>query len=85
MPQTGSVLMPMASDSIEGHVNARGLGCHLEPRKFGWPALPIEAIVTSSPGLLPKTMSGSVVLPQSGSVLMFMAHSNTKVHTDVQG
>lgn len=84
MPQTGSVLMPMATDSIEDHADARGLGCHLEPCKFGWPALTVEAIVTSSSGLLRKNL-GSVVLPQSGSVLMFMAHSNTKVHIDIQG
>ena len=34
----------------------------------------------SEPRLLIRTMSGSVALPQLGSVLMFMVHDTTKDH-----
>lgn len=35
-----------------------------------WPALPTRAMVTAGSGLLPRTMSGSVVMLQPPSVLM---------------
>lgn len=41
------------------------------PYWSGWPALPME---TSGPKLLPRAISGSVVLLQLGSVLMFTAY-----------
>lgn len=40
--------------------------------------LPPRSGVTSGPELLPRTMSGSVVLSQLGSLLMSMAHVVTK-------
>lgn len=44
----------------------------------------IRTMVTSGPGLLPRTMSGSRNLPQLESVVMFVAHIATKDHTDAR-
>ena len=45
----------------------------------GLPLLPPGAMVTSRPRLLPRTMRGSVVLLQSRSRFMFVAHVLPKV------
>lgn len=50
-----------------------------------WPALLPETMVTSQPRLLPRTMSGSVFLPELMSILMPMSHHATKDHTDTWG
>lgn len=42
-------------------------------------------MVISGHGLLPMNMSGSVVLPQSGSLLMSVAHVATKDFINVWG
>lgn len=46
-----------------------------------WEAcLPPGARMTSEPRLLPKAMSGSMILPQPGSVWTSMVHVVTKDH-----
>lgn len=47
--------------------------------------LPPGTMVTSEPRLLPMNMSESVVLPQSGFVLISVTHFATKDHIDAQG
>ena len=44
--------------------------------------LPPRVLVTSRPGLLPRAISGPMVLPQLGSVLASVALADTKGHTD---
>ena len=68
--------------------------CHLETMlvfkgQTATGAMPIwvpchdsEATMTSMPGILPRTMSGFVVLPQPESVLMFVACVSIKGHED---
>lgn len=57
-----------------------------ERNRLMWEAcfLP-RARVMSRPGLLPRALSGSMVLLQPGSVLMPMTHAATKGHKDAQG
>ena len=45
---------------------------------YGWPTLPPVAMVPFGPWMLPRTMSGSMVLPQQGSMLKTMAHVATE-------
>lgn len=90
----GSELMSMAPITTKDHEDIQHLVNHLRscwcpramlplrPGQSEWPALPPMAIVTSIPGLVLKTMSGSVILPQQGSVLMFVAYATTKGHMD---
>lgn len=87
LPQSGSGLISMASDTIKGHSDAGGLGHHLrlcrclrvmpplEPCQSEGPSLPPWAKVTSEPRLLIGTMSGSVNTPGSGpqSVIMLVS------------
>lgn len=66
------------------HVGTCGLSCHLEscwflrttlpqrPYQSEWPVQPPGTMVTFWPGILLKTMSGSMVLPWPESVLMPM-------------
>lgn len=87
----GSGMISMAPDTIKGLENTQDLGCHLRPGrdlrvmlKLGsyrseWLALTQVAMVTSKPRLLQRTVSGPVVLPQPGSVLMSVVHG-TKGH-----
>lgn len=49
-----------------------------------WQVLPPENLVTSNLLLLPGTMSESMVLPQSGSILIFTVHTAIKGCRDVQ-
>lgn len=68
-------------ETIKDCVDAGGLGCHLGPclclrvmLLWGlcwsrWPALSPGTMVTFEFRLLPRTVSGSVVLPQLGSVI----------------
>lgn len=44
-----------------------------------------HVMVATWPGVLPRTMSGTVVLLQPGSVLMFLVHAATRVHLDTWG
>lgn len=53
--------------------------------KSEWHKLPPGAMLSPGPGTLLRTMSGSMILPQQGSVLMSVAHAATKDHTDAQG
>lgn len=48
----------------------------------GWPELPPGAMVTTRPGLLLRTMSGSMVIPQLRSLLKSVAHIATKGHME---
>lgn len=82
LPQPGSVLMPEAPLAIAGsvmrriwdHVGIRGPeGCWVHANLSDLPAT--GAMVTSGPGLLPRTMSESIVQSQLGSILMSMAYS----------
>lgn len=50
----------------------------------GWPNLSPRAMITSNPGLLPGTMSVSVILTQPES-MMSVVHNATKGHTDTWG
>ena len=81
--QPGSVLMSIDPETIKDHCNDVDLVYHLGLRcQSKWPALTPGNMVTHRPGLLPRIMSGSVVLPQPRSVMMSMANAATKDHTD---
>lgn len=54
------------------------------PCQSGWSAMPTRAMMISGPGLLPRTIFVSVVLPQTGYVLMSMAHVVTQGHMKIQ-
>lgn len=45
--------------------------------------IPPRSMVTPGPKLLLLDMSGSVVLPQLGSVLIFIAQVNTRTHVNL--
>lgn len=82
---------------IEGHVDVTVLGCPLEscwwpkdmlpwgPCRYEWPPLPPGTLVTFKFNLQMKSTSGSVIPPQPGSVLLFLACGDTKGYMDVQG
>ena len=82
LPQPQTVLTSVVPENIKDHASARGLGPCWCPRamvpwgpcKSGWLAPPPGTMVTPEPGLLSRTMSGSVVLPESGSVLISTVH-----------
>lgn len=90
----GSVLISVTPMTIKDHADASCLGFHLgpccypramllwEPCQFRWPVLPLGTMITPGTRLLSRTMTGPVVLPHPGSVLMFMAHVATKGHID---
>lgn len=46
--------------------------------KWNWLVLPPWAMIASRPELLPRAMSGSMDLLQSGSVMMFMVTVTTE-------
>lgn len=81
LPHPGSVLMSVTPETIKDCVDAGGLGCHLGPclclrvlLLWGlcwsrWPALSPGTMVTFGLRLLPRTVSGSMVLPQLGSLI----------------
>ena len=82
------MLLSITPDTFKGHASVIGMDCHLGPcwhlraMCCGVHAEPSDvgshlAIVT---GILAG--SGSVVLPQSGSVLMSVAQGATKGHMD---
>lgn len=86
--------MSLAPVTIKCHADSTGLGCHLGwywcpgvmlplgPCRSGWPLLTPGAMVTARPGLLPRTMSGSMDLWQSRSVLKSVAHVAIKGHME---
>lgn len=57
---------------LGSHSNPRAL-LVLKPCRSGWCEWPPRGIVTFWSGLLPRNISESIVLPQSQSVLMFLA------------
>lgn len=91
LQQPWSVLMSTTPGVVQGYVDSSGLGCLLcpllgsrsmlllGPYRSGWPWLP-PGMGTPRPRLLPRTVSGSVVLPQPRSMLMSMACVATKGH-----
>lgn len=72
------MLPPGALLVSEGHTT-------VGPFQSRWSVLTPGTMVISRPRPLSKTMSGSVVFPQSGSVLMSVAHVATKDHMDAWG
>lgn len=84
------------SETIKDYADAGGLDCHFGlcwclramllwgSCWYRWPALPPGTMVTFGLRLLPRTISGSVVLPQSGSVLMSVTQVATKGHIDTR-
>lgn len=60
--------------------------CHVSHRSHtDSPVPPPGTMVTSKPGLLPRTMSGPMVLPEMWSALMSLAHVATRDYIDVHG
>lgn len=89
LPYPGSVPMSMAPVIIDGHEDAQHLGCHLRlcwylraMPSLGtyWSEGPLPStgsMVTSGRELLPRAVSGPVVMLQVGSVLISVACSST--------
>ena len=85
-----TLLMFVAPDTTKGFADARGLVIHLTPcwcprATLLWSPcqseklmLPPESMVKAKPRLLPRTMSGSMVVPQPGSLMISVAHDATK-------
>ena len=74
----------VAPITTEDHVDPQGL---VSPPEIMWMPEGLTAswvIVISRPELLPRAMSGSLVLPKLGSVMMPVAFVVTKGHTDAQ-
>lgn len=66
------VFMSVAPDEMGIHADVQG---HASLGGYA-------VVVTRKPGLLPKTMYGSTVVSQLGSVLISVAHTGTKGHMD---
>lgn len=78
--------------ATKGRMDVWSLGCRLWSCCCLRAVVPSEshalspgAMVISGPRLLPRTMSGFMVLPQLGSALISVAHGNIKGHTEAQG
>lgn len=94
--QPGSVLTSVNHDAIKGHADSRDLSNnwgHVGVRELHctWsltdrsgPHGLLRPEVTSELGLLPGTMTGSVVLPQLGSVISVVC-GDTKGYKNVWG
>lgn len=52
-----------------------------KPCRVLWLALPLGTMATFWPGMLPRTFSGSLVIPQLGAELISPGHVATKDHT----
>lgn len=77
-----------ASNTIGGNANARVLGYHLGPCWCPKAMLSPGVKVTLKSGLLKKTLSGSVILPWPGSLLMSVTHGAPRYyqgHNNTQG
>lgn len=98
LPQPVSVLMSMACVVNKDHIETWGLDHNLWPWGYlraVWPPetcwserpvlLPRVMVSSSGPGLLLRTLSGSMVLQQPGSELMSMTPVTTEGHANGQG
>ena len=84
-------MTPVATKDAQGQISRLSprwsLGVKLQPRpyRYEWPALLPNAMVASRPELQLRTMSGSMIIPRLGSVLMFKAPLTIEGHVDAQG
>lgn len=95
--QSGSMLLFITPVTAESCANTQGLGHHLKPGgglkgmlqlgpyRSELPVPPQCAMVRSRLGLQLRMVSGSMVLLQPGSVLMFVAPDTIEGHVDARG
>lgn len=82
-------MTPVATKDAQGQISCLSscwsLGVILQPRPYRpeWPVLLPNAMAASRPEL--RTMSGSMVVPRLGSVLMFKTPLTIEGHADAQG
>lgn len=88
LSQPESMLMSLAHVATNEQMVTQGVGCHLW---LCWylrampPPGPPWAVVINGSRLLPRAICGPMVLPQPGSVWMFMATSTTEGHGGIPG